>query len=168
MIRFFSTKGEAMKTSLRLLVAVSLVAVAIGFAGGAVSAKAAGKKELVQLNLSDVKWKDMPNSPPGVQGAEVYKKGPAMECRFVKFPKGTEVPMHTHTHDIVGVVVAGTFGSTDEAGGGKPQPVGGFQNIPGGLKHTTKCTADADCIVFSCLPGPFDLKMPKAPGGKSG
>lgn len=153
-----------MKISLRSLVAVSLAALGIGFAGGAIAAKAAGKKELVQWNLADLKWQDVPNTP-GLQQVEAYKKG-AMHCLFTRFPKGTEVPMHTHTNDITGVVVAGTFGSTDEGGNGKPQAVGGFQSIPGGLKHSTKCTAEADCAVFSCLPGPFDLKMAKAAGAK--
>lgn len=156
-----------MKTSFRWVVAASVVSVAIGFAGGAVSAKAAGKKEIVQWTLSDLKWKELPNTP-GVQQAELYKKGATMQCMMVKFPKGTEIPTHTHTNDIVGVVVAGTFGSTDEAGNGKPQPPGTFQNIPGGLKHTTKCTAEADCTILSCLPGAFDLKMAKAPGEKKG
>jgi len=155
-----------MKISLRPVFAVSLVALGIGFVGGAIAAKAAGKREIVQWNLSDLKWKDVPNTP-GLQQAEAYKK-PSMTCLFVKFPKGTEVPVHTHTNDILGVVVAGTFGSTDEAGNGKPQAVGGFQSIPGGLKHSTKCTAEADCTVFSCLPGAFDLKMPKAAGEKKG
>ncbi len=155
-----------MRISLRSVVAVSLAALGIGYAGGAITAKAAPKKELVQWSLADLKWKDVPNTP-GLQQVEAYKKG-AMHCLFSKFPKGTETPMHTHTNDIAGVVVAGTFGSTDEAGNGKPQAAGGFQSIPGGFKHLTKCTADADCIVFSCLPGPFDLKMAKAAGEKKG
>ncbi len=158
------TEGETMKISLRSVVVASLAVVGIGFAGSAIAAKGAAKKEIVQWNLTDLKWQDMPNSP-GIQQAEVYKKG-ATHCMFVKFPKGTESPMHTHTQDIVGVVVAGTFGSTDEAGNGKPQAAGGLQSIPGGFKHTTKCTADADCIAFACQPGPFDHKMAKAPAGK--
>jgi quercetin dioxygenase-like cupin family protein len=153
-----------MKISLRSAVAVSLTVLAIGFAGGALAAKEAAKKGIFQSNQADLKWQDVPNSP-GLQQSEVYKKG-AMHCLFTRFPKGTEVPLHTHTHDIVGVVVAGTFGSTDEEGNGKPQGAGGFQSIPGGFKHTTKCTAAADCTVFSCLPGPFDLKTAAAPAGK--
>ncbi len=155
-----------MKISLRSAVAVSLATLGIGYAGGAIAAKAAAKKELVQWSLADLKWKDVPNTP-GLQQVEAYKKG-AVHCLFTRFPKGTEVPMHTHTNDVAGVVLAGTFGSTDEGGHGKPQAAGGFQSIPGGLKHLTKCTADADCIVFSCLPGPFDLKVAKAAGEKKG
>src|SRR5262249_50418662 len=149
--------GGAMKISLRLVLAVCVAALGIGYAGGAIAAKEAAKKEIVQWRSADLKWQTVPNTP-SLQQAEVYKKG-AMHCSFTKFPKGTEVPMHTHTNDIVGVVLAGTFGSTDEAGTGKPQAVGGFQSIPGGHKHSTKCTADADCIIFGCQPGPFDMKM---------
>jgi len=152
-----------MKISLRSLLAVCVAALGIGYAGGAIAAKAAAK--IVQWNLDDLKWQTPPNAPPGVQLAETYKKG-SMHCSFTKFAKGTEVPLHTHTNDIAGVVVAGTFGSTDEAGSGKPQAAGGFQSVPGGLKHSTKCTADADCIIFSCQPGPFDTKMATAAGGK--
>lgn len=153
-----------MKVSLRSLAVASLALLGISFAGVAIAAKGAAKKELVQWNLADLKWQDVPNSS-GVQQVEAYKKG-AVHCTFNKFPKGTETPMHTHTHDIVAVVVAGTFGSTDEAGNGKPQAAGGFQSVPGGLKHSTKCTADADCVIFACQPGPFDLKMAKAAGAK--
>lgn len=153
-----------MRISLHRLVVASVAVLGIGFASGALGAKAAAKKGLIQWSLGDLKWQDVPNTP-GVQQAEAYKKGP-MHCLFTKFPKGTEIPIHMHTNDIVSVVAAGTFGSTDLAGNGKPQAVGGFQSIPGGFKHSTKCTADADCIAFSCQPGPFDLKMAKAPGGK--
>ena len=151
--------------SLRLVLAVCVAALGIGYAGGAIAAKEAAKKEIVQWSSADLKWQSAPNSPPGLQQAEAYKKG-AMHCSFTKFPKGTEIPMHTHTNDIAGVVVARTFGSTDEGGNGKPQPAGGFQSIPGGLKHSTKCTADADCTVFGCLPGAFDMKMAKAAAKK--
>ncbi len=152
-----------MRILFRSVVVASLALLGIGIAGGAIAAKAGAKKEIVQWNLPDLKWHAVPNSP-GLEEVEAYKKG-TMTCDFHKFPKGTEVPLHTHTHDISGVVVAGTFGSTDAAGNGKPQPVGGFQSIPGGLKHTTKCTDDAECIVFACQPGPFDLKMDKAVAG---
>ena len=154
-----------MKISLRVVVAVFVAALAIGYAGGAIAAKEAAKGELVQWSLADLKWQGAPSAPPGLLQAEAYKKG-AMHCLFTKFPKGTEVPLHTHTSDIAGVVVEGTMGSTDEAGKGKAQPAGGFQMVPGGLKHTTKCTADADCIIFACQPGPFDLKLATATGGK--
>src|SRR5215472_563795 len=109
--------------------------------------------------------KPRPTRRPACNKPRPTKKG-AMHCSFNKFPKGTEVPTHTHTNDIASVVLAGTFGSTDEAGNGKPQPAGSFQSVPGGHKHSTKCTADADCIIFSCQPGPFDIKMPTAAGGK--
>jgi len=151
------------KISLRLVLAVCVAALGIGYAGGAIAAKEAAK--MVQRSLDDIKWQTAPNAPPGMQQAEAYKKG-AMHCSFNKFPKGTEVPTHTHTNDIASVVLAGTFGSTDEAGNGKPQPAGSFQSVPGGHKHSTECTADADCIIFSCQPGPFDIKMPTAAGGK--
>ena len=151
-----------MKISLRLVLAVCVAALGIGYAGGAI---AAGAAKIVQWNLDDLKWQTPPGAPPGPGQAEVYKKG-AMHCLFIKFPKGTEAPLHTHTNDVASVVLAGTFGSTDEAGNGKPQAVGGYQTVPGGLKHTTKCTADADCVVFACQPGPFDTKMPTAAGGK--
>src|SRR5260370_10458112 len=107
------TEGETMKISLRSIVVASLAVVGIGFAGSAIAAKGAAKKELVQWNLADLKWQDMPNSP-GVQQVEAYKKG-AMHCMFVKFPKGTENPMHAHTQDIIGAVVSGAFGATHAA-----------------------------------------------------
>jgi hypothetical protein len=63
-----------MKISLSSVVAVSLAALGIGFAVSAMGAKAAGKKELVQWSLADLKWKDVPNTP-GLQQVDAYKKG---------------------------------------------------------------------------------------------
>src|SRR5262249_1783039 len=127
-----------MKISLRWVLAVLVAALGIGYAGGAIAAKEAAK--MVQWSLDDIKWQTAPNAPPGMQQAEAYKKG-AMHCSFNKFPKGTEVPTHTHTNDIASVVLAGTFRATHQAGEGKAQPAGSFPRGPRGHQPSTNWTA---------------------------
>lgn len=85
-------------------------------------------------------------------------------CDFIKFPKGTKVPLHSHTADISAVVLEGHFGSAEEGATGKLGASGSYQFVPGALKHTTECRADADCVIFSCQAAAFDL-VP-AGGGK--
>jgi hypothetical protein len=65
--------------------------------------------------------------------------------------------LHTHTADTSAVVLAGRFGSVEDGGSVKLGGSGSYQFVPGGLKHTTECGADADCVIFSCQPGAFDL-----------
>jgi quercetin dioxygenase-like cupin family protein len=127
---------------------------AIGFAAGT---RAAAKKEIVKIAAADLKFEPVPNSP--LQHVGPFKGAKGMECQFHKFPKGFVAPLHTHTADVFAVVVAGKFGSNEE---GQPEALlgpGSFQQIPGGLKHISKCGPDADCEIFICQPGAFDIKM---------
>ncbi len=137
---------------------------AVALVGGAVVAKEAAKKEIVQETTADLTWKElMPGAP--LQGAEVWKGPGGAGCQFVKFPKGTAVPLHWHTKDTHAIVISGSFGSAPE-GGGEPKLLGpgSHQFVPGKLKHSTKCGDAADCVIYSCSPGPFDVKgLPPPP-----
>lgn len=136
---------------------VSFAAGAALVAAGSIAGVAAeGKaKKIVRWAQSDLKWEAVPNSPVSVARAWSHANG--SYCQFNKFPKGMKIPLHSHTSDLGSVVVAGRVGFGE--GGGAAQFVGPgtYQNLPGGLKHTTECGADADCIVFTCGPAPFDL-----------
>jgi quercetin dioxygenase-like cupin family protein len=141
---------------------VSFAAVAAVVAAGLTAGVGAQDKarKIVRWAQSDLKWEAVPDSPVFVAKAWTHSNG--SYCQFNKFPKGTKIPLHTHTADLGSVVVAGRIGFGE--GGAAPQFVGPgtYQNLPGGLKHTTECGADADCVIFTCGPAPFDL-VPAAP-----
>ena len=146
----------------KLAMGIGLLAVA--FAGGALAAKEAAKKEIVQETPDDLKWKEVVPGMP-VMAAEIWKGPGGSGCSYIKFPKGTAVPLHWHSKDGHAVVISGSWGSAPEGGG--PEKMigpGAHQFIPAKLKHTTKCSEAADCIVYSCSPGPFDVKgLPPPP-----
>jgi quercetin dioxygenase-like cupin family protein len=127
--------------------------VAAGFMAGVAAAEKANG--IVRWAQSDLKWEAVPNSPVSVAKAWTHANG--SYCQFNKFPKGMKIPLHFHTADLGSVVVAGRVGFGE--GGRAAQFVGPgtYQSLPGGLKHTTECGAEADCVVFTCGAAPFDL-----------
>src|SRR5450432_341438 len=144
----------------RLIFGVGLLAV--GFVGGAM-AKEAMKKEIVQKTVADLEWKEAgPGSP--VMDSDVWKGPGGSHCGWHKFPKGVVLPEHFHTKDVHSVVVSGSWGSWVEGSPEKLLGPGGYQLIPGGLKHSTKCGPAAECVIYECGPGAFDLKgLPPPP-----
>jgi hypothetical protein len=140
-------------------VAISVGALAVAFAAGT---QAAAKKEITRVAAADLKFEPVPDMP--LQAAGPFKGAKGIQCMFHKFPKGFVAPLHTHTADVMGLVVAGKFGSGEEGTEPVLQGPGSFQQIPGGLKHVSKCGPDADCEIFICQPGAFDIKMVKEKG----
>jgi hypothetical protein len=138
--------------------AAGAAVVAVGLVAG-VTAQDKPKK-IVRWAQSDLKWEPVPDNPVSVATAWSHANG--SYCQFNKFPKGTKIPLHSHTADLGSVVVAGRFGFGEGGGAAKLVGPGTYQGIPGGLKHTTECGADADCVIFTCGPAPFDL-VPAAP-----
>ena len=143
-----------MRTTSRSTVVGAVVLLALGFVAGAMAGDPMSKG-IVQWALADLKWQATPGSP--TMGVAASSASNGSHCDFAKFPKGTKVPLHTHTADITSVVLAGHFGSAEEGKMVKPGGSGSYLFIPGALKHTTECGADADCVIFVCQPGAFDL-----------
>ena len=137
--------------------------ITVAFTGGLVAAKEAAKKEIVQETTADLAWKDvMPGMP--LQGVEVWKGPGGAGCQFIKFPKGTLVPVHWHSKDTHAIVISGSFGSAPEGAEPKLLGPGAHQFVPAKLKHSTKCGDAADCVIYSCSVGPFDVKgLPPPP-----
>ena len=124
----------------------------VGFVGVAFAREAAQKK-----TVADLEWKALAPGVP-VVSSEDWKGAGGSHCTWNKFPKGFLSPTHYHSKDLHSVVVAGHWGSWVE---GAPEMVvgpGGYEFIPAGLKHTTKCSDAADCVTYECSPGAFDLK----------
>jgi hypothetical protein len=144
----------------RIMCGVGLLVV--GFVGGAF-AKDAAQKAIVQKTVADLEWKAMAPGVP-VMTADAWKGPGGSHCSWNKFPKGFVAPTHYHTKDTHAVVIAGNWGSWVEGAPEKLVGPGGYQFVPGGLKHTTKCADAADCVTYECSPGAFDMKgLPPAP-----
>jgi quercetin dioxygenase-like cupin family protein len=144
------------------VVALGLPGAVLAEKEAAKSEKGGAKKGIVQKTASDLEWHEMVPGMP-VQASNVWKGPGGANCGFVKFPKGTVVPLHSHSHDLNSIVIAGQLGSQVEGAPDALVGPGAYQFVPGNLKHTTKCGEAEDCVVFTCASGPFDIKgLPKA------
>lgn len=124
------------------------------------AAKAGGGAKAVIVPVEEMKWVDPPNSPPGVKMAVAWgnpEKGP--HGAFHKLPAGFDAPLHFHTANHKVVVVSGTLILTPEGGTEKKLGPGSYFSFSGKKKHTTKCDAGADCVIFSDTAGPWDVVM---------
>jgi quercetin dioxygenase-like cupin family protein len=140
---------------LRLMVAV------VSITGLAYTANAK-PKEAVVMAADELKWVDVPEAK-GVQMAMV--KGDPMKGAyqgFVKFPAGTMHPLHTHTNDVMVIVISGVMTYGPEGGTEKKLPAGSFLWLPGKLKHTSGCDASGPCMMYQSGTAKFDFK-PVAP-----
>lgn len=129
---------------------------------GKAAAKPAGKKA-VFMPAGDMKWESTPGAPPDVKGVTLWgdpAKGPYGGIQ--KFPAGFSAPLHTHSSDLRAVVISGTFLVAPEGGSDNRLPVGSYEFLPSTFKHTTKCDAGAECLVFIEANGKFDVKPVEA------
>jgi len=129
-----------------------LVGIAVA---GATIARAATKE--VIWPAADIKYKEV---VPGVSKVDLWgnsEKG--AHGSLTKFVAGTTHALHTHTQDVKIVVFSGTFVYTAENGPETKLGPGSYVLIPGGKKHSSGCTADAECQFFEEQAGKFDMKM---------
>ncbi len=76
---------------------------------------------------------------------------------FLRLPGSFASPVHSHTSDEWGVIVAGV------AANGKPGsqdillPVGSYFFQKAGEAHITKCVSENECIIFLSQPGKYDF-----------
>lgn len=143
----------------RTLVLCLAAAVGAGSAAAATKAKSAkAKPAIVTKTPDELKWVPNPAAPDSVSMAAVWgdpDKG--AHAAFHKFKAGFGTPLHSHSSDIRFAVVSGTMSVTPEGGAEKKLPPGSFVYQPHGVKHTTKCEAGSDCLIFTTATGKFDL-----------
>jgi len=140
-------------------VALVLLAGLSSFAARAQAAdKGAKMGGAVLVPATDIKWNQVPGMP-GVQIAPVDgdpSKGPSHF--FLKFTGGFAAPLHHHSANHSGTVVAGTLALTVD---GKEQklPPGSFFAFTGKTKHETRCEAGPDCVLSLDVRGKWDVVM---------
>lgn len=135
------------------LFGVGLVFLTVGFVARVSSEEKA--KKIVRWSTAELQWSPVPGGP--AMESKAWSAANGSNCGFNKFPKGIKLPLHSHTADLSAVIVAGQFGSMEEGTPVKLSGAGTYTFIPAGLKHTTECGPEADCVVYRCQPGPFDL-----------
>jgi quercetin dioxygenase-like cupin family protein len=97
---------------------------------------------------------------PLVQGASNYViwgdtlTGPT--GGFTKFRPGFDAGMHTHTADVLLVVLRGAYLYRDDAGAKRVGP-GDFIRIPGGHKHWSGGDRKEGALFYQETFGKFDL-----------
>jgi quercetin dioxygenase-like cupin family protein len=133
----------------------AMIAAAIALCLSATAACAKGGAATL-TPATEVKYADVPGFP-GVQMAAVQGnpgKGPSHF--MLKFTGGFAAPLHHHTTDHYGTVVAGNLVLTS---GGKEVklPPGSSFAFTGKMPHQTKCEAGADCILYIDARGKWDV-----------
>jgi mannose-6-phosphate isomerase-like protein (cupin superfamily) len=94
---------------------------------------------------------------PGAAGHFIWGdtlKGPS--GGFTRFVPGFDAGMHTHTNDVLLVVLKGAYLYRDEAGE-KRVGAGDFVRIPGGHKHWSGGDAKKGALFYQETFGKFDL-----------
>ena len=110
----------------------------------------------VLIPAGDLKWADVAGFP-GVKMAVVEGdpgKGPAHF--MIKFTGGFAAPLHHHSSDHHGVVIAGTVLLTVDGKENK-LPAGSYFSFKGKKQHVTKCEAGADCLIALDSRGKWDV-----------
>ena len=98
--------------------------------------------EFAIVRVSDLKWRDGPNSlPPGAKLA-VLEGDPTKDGPFVmrlRLPDGYRIPPHTHAKTERLTVISGTFnigmGDKFDMEAGREMPAGSFGHWAAGMKH---------------------------------
>ena len=75
---------------------------------------------------------------------------------FTKFTPGFDAGLHTHTNDVLLVVLRGAYLYRDEAGDKRVGP-GDFIRIPGGHKHWSGGDKKEGALFYQETFGKFDL-----------
>ena len=139
------------------------IATLICLAVPAAAVQAEEAKKPVTMTPDQLKWNPSAGQPE-VKTAVVWgdmNTGP--HGAFHKFPADFTVPLHTHSSDMRIVVVSGTMAMAGEDGVETKLPAGSYFYQPNTYKHTTKCLAGSECVIYVTASGKFDLKPVAAP-----
>jgi quercetin dioxygenase-like cupin family protein len=141
--------------------------VGLGLVGSFVPALVAAKSRgaSVIVPAADLMFDDVPDMA-GVQLAKLEgdpAKGPSHF--MLKFAAGFTAPMHHHSANHSGTVVAGTLVLGVDGNERKLKP-GSFFSFSGKAPHATKCEAGSDCLVSMDVRGKWDVVPDKALASK--
>ena len=133
---------------------IAAVAVAVVLTTAVVFAAQEQSSRVIFAHSRTVKYSPL---VPGVSSAVVWgdtAQGPF--GGFTKFRPGFDAGMHTHTADVLVVVLRGAYLYRDDAGAKRVGP-GDFIRIPGGHKHWSGGDRKEGALFYQQTFGKFDL-----------
>jgi len=76
---------------------------------------------------------------------------------FLKMPGQFVSPLHTHTSDEWGVIIAGVFANGKPGNPDILLPAGSYFFQKAGEAHISKCVSENECIIFLSQNGKYDF-----------
>jgi len=138
---------------------VVLIAAAAVATAGTPDRPAIPKDQAQIWPASQMRWEPMPGIDGATQAPLWGHPSNGEYGALYRWPAGTTVPLHSHTHGDHGVIVSGTLVLATE---GKPAVElgpGSYFSFGSGVRHTTACKAGADCLFVVHREGKFDVTM---------
>jgi beta-alanine degradation protein BauB len=143
----------------KLAVSILITSSVLGVAIGARSAPPGA----VALPSDELAWHDVKGrggAPTGLRSVDLWGQATkGAHGSLTKFPAGLTEPLHTHSHDLRLVVVAGPMAFSIDGTETKDLGPGSFVNIPAGVKHFAICKPASPCEVFLEQSGALDVKL---------
>lgn len=148
--------------SSRLPTSVTTIVIAATLVGCAASATPKIEHKLADPQSSrvasdDIQWGETPFGPLASPVYGDFSKG--KHITFIKFSDGMKTPVHTHSHDYIGVVISGV---TRHYLPGKSLtmtklPAGSHWSIPANVEHISECLPGKECIMALYQDKNFDF-----------
>lgn len=80
---------------------------------------------------------------------------------FLKMPGKFTSPVHTHSSDEWGVIIAGVFANGKPGNPDVLLPAGSYFFQRAGEPHVSKCVSENECIIFLSQSGKYDFLATK-------
>jgi quercetin dioxygenase-like cupin family protein len=110
------------------------------------------------VSFTDLKWIELPERK-GMQFAVLsgdFKKGEYTQMR--KVPAGTANPLHSHSSQIMNVIISGVWYTGADAASARDFGPGSIVMMPANWMHVSGCRAGSDCVFYQEGKGKFDFK----------
>ena len=128
------------------------------FMAGGMHLSQAEEQGTSRTPAADIKWMDTGFGPQAAPVVGDFTKGKHLS--FIRFKAGFKTPLHTHSHDYVGIVVVGQARHYEP---GKPETEtvlgpGSYWSVKGNVPHISECLAGEDCVFALSQDDSFDIK----------
>lgn len=146
-----------MKRTTRILsrIALAIVIYLPGYVGLAHAGPL--QHDLNHITPPDIEWEVSPFGPEMWSAQGNFLTG--AHVTYIKFPAGTITPLHVHSADYLGIVIAGTTRHSirGERKSRKILPPGSHWFIPANAQHVSECLPGFECIMAITQSSAFDF-----------